>query len=90
MSHGWPGTGYANGCRCEDCRAAHRARYARDRARRVAATNRNGGVAPLAKHGATTYTNWGCRCEVCRTANAVKSRLRRTGMRSAAKTGTTS
>lgn len=41
---------------------------ARDKANRqsrLAMTAANGGIAPVAKHNASVYTNWGCRCKIC-------------------------
>lgn len=41
---------------------------ARDKASRqsrLAKTAANGGIAPVAKHNASVYTNWGCRCKIC-------------------------
>ena len=57
---------YAKGCRCDDCRDAHRARCANRREARAA----DPAAADRAGHGkASTYKNYGCRCEPCSRAN---------------------
>jgi hypothetical protein len=63
MSHGI--TGYRNGCRCEECRAA-----SRDTQRRYRAGLGPGATTPgLRVHGLNGYLRHKCRCEVCRAAN---------------------
>jgi len=72
--------GYANQhCRCELCRAAHRTDQSVQRAKRIARTVANGGIAPPpAKHGApSTYGNWRCSCEPCREAHTRASQQRK-------------
>lgn len=65
MTHGT--NGYQMGCRCPDCREAHRisAAQAREAAKRS-------GLAPDdPRHGRhSTYTNWACRCPACTKANS--------------------
>jgi len=58
---------YAKGCRCADCRNAHRIDAAERRARW--ATTSAG--ADHAGHGkASTYRNYRCRCTACTAANS--------------------
>lgn len=57
---------YTKGCRCGECRDAHRraAKALRDKRRQDSSS------ADRAGHGkATTYRNHGCRCAECREAN---------------------
>jgi len=57
---------YTKGCRCADCREAHRVHMAARRA--VWATDPS--AADRAGHGKkSTYRNYHCRCEPCTTAN---------------------
>lgn len=55
---------YTAGCRCGECRAAHRVMATRQQRSREARLRAD----PLiAVHGLmSTYTNWGCRCGECR------------------------
>lgn len=58
---------YIKGCRCSDCREAHRKRQAAQRADRAQDPAR----ADRAGHGKTsTYKNYGCRCRPCSKANS--------------------
>jgi hypothetical protein len=67
VKHGSP-SGYNAGCRCDDCKASHRARIARQKLARK-------DKEVTAEHGkATTYANWGCRCRPCMDAAAAKMR----------------
>ncbi|MFI0768573.1 hypothetical protein ACH4TQ_27355 [Streptomyces sp. NPDC021218] len=71
--HGHPAK-YAQGCRCDACRAANTRRCARIRADSVADPTR----ADRAGHGkASTYSNHGCRCDACQAANKEKSATQR-------------
>lgn len=63
-------------CRCDVCRAANTAYYAKRRAERAAGIVGNGLPAPK-EHNESTYTNWGCRCDVCREAWRIASARRR-------------
>ncbi|MHB9004435.1 MAG: hypothetical protein ACYC6C_10295 [Coriobacteriia bacterium] len=65
--HGGAGTKYAHeGCRCDLCREAHRARIARRRAERDVSKYEG-------PHGVpSTYKNWRCRCEPCKAAWSVE------------------
>ena len=57
-------SGYTQGCRCDECRIAHRDYHRRSNAERraiVAASGLPEGVA----HGCSAYSNWGCRCRTC-------------------------
>lgn len=57
---------YIKGCRCQECREAHRVRMIERRA--VWANDPT--AADRAGHGKkTTYRNYGCRCEPCTRAN---------------------
>lgn len=61
--------GYGNlGCRCEACRAAHRASHAAYLARQRAA----GRI--IGAHGSEVAYETGCRCEPCRTRHNERSR----------------
>jgi len=65
--HGTP-TSYNAGCRCDDCRAAHREARERWQARAKAGITKRGRDLP---HGQPyTYTNYGCRCEACTHAHS--------------------
>lgn len=73
---------YTKGCRCDDCREAHRVHMV---ARRAAwATDPS--AADRAGHGKkSTYRNYHCRCEPCTTANTADVtayRARRRALRS--------
>lgn len=71
--HGHPAK-YAQGCRCDACRAANTARCARGRADSAADPTR----ADRAGHGkASTYANHRCRCGACKAANTEKSAAQR-------------
>lgn len=78
---------YAKGCRCDDCREAHRAWSAERRA----AWKQDPSAADRAGHGnPSTYKNLGCRCSRCSKANtAVVNawRARRREQRALAETG---
>lgn len=57
---------YLKGCRCADCREAHRTKNARLRATWA----QDPSAADRAGHGkAATYSNYGCRCSECCEAN---------------------
>lgn len=60
------------GCRCDDCREAHRdyctAKTADLRARLAAEFDR------LPHGSVSTYGNWGCRCEPCTAAQSEANR----------------
>lgn len=61
--------GYGNlGCRCDRCRAAHRAAHQQYMAR-VRASGRL-----LGSHGSVVAYDTGCRCDKCRAAHNKKSR----------------
>lgn len=61
---------YAQGCRCDDCRAAHAERHRGQQRRRMSDPE----AADRAGHGnASTYQNYGCRCRPCTEANSAKS-----------------
>lgn len=71
--HGHANT-YKNGCRCDDCRNAHRIYQAAATKRRAADPT----LADRAGHGkAATYTNYACRCGLCRAANTKQVRGQR-------------
>lgn len=53
---------YSWGCRCNECRAAHRERM------------RGLQGKPPPSHGYSGYRNYGCRCDVCREAHAEEMR----------------
>lgn len=60
---------YGKGCRCADCREAHRVRCAKQRAARA----KNPAAADRAGHGkASTYKNYKCRCTACSKANTAR------------------
>ncbi len=67
-THGIP-SAYNNGCRCDECRLAHRARMARIRADLF---SRPRDQVPHGTRGG--YINWGCRCQPCTTAATVANR----------------
>lgn len=69
MEHGGSGYAYSNlGCRCDECREAHRLRIARRTAERRLELPKRVDQLP---HGTrSTYSNWGCRCAACTEANA--------------------
>jgi len=57
---------FRNGlCGCVVCRNAHRDRSRLELVARRERTAANGGVAPVAQHNRSTYSNWGCRCGDC-------------------------
>ncbi|PWI08359.1 hypothetical protein DIZ27_23255 [Streptomyces sp. NWU339] len=57
---------YRKGCRCDDCREAHRQRCSEWRESK----KQDPTAADWAGHGKTsTYKNHGCRCAPCRRAN---------------------
>jgi WhiB family redox-sensing transcriptional regulator len=61
------------------CDAGGHASGAAAEARR-AATEANGGIAPVEVHGlASVYNNWSCRCEPCRDAKREENRAVREG-----------
>ncbi len=71
IPHGGAGTSYEYyGCRCDECRDAHRRRIARRKAERAAQVKESG-LPDGVEHGKSAYTNWGCRCDVCTDANKV-------------------
>ena len=58
---------YGSGCRCDECREAHR--VAAKARRDVRAADTRSGWLPV-PHGTTNaYANYGCRCTACRDAN---------------------
>lgn len=58
---------YRKGCRCADCREAHRCKAGEDRVRRA----KDPAAADRAGHGrASTYKNYACRCRPCTTAHS--------------------
>jgi len=60
--HGTAGK-YNSGCRCAECKKAHRDKQRADRARRSPDN-------PQCPHGTQGgYINWNCRCEACTKAN---------------------
>lgn len=59
--HGTPSS-YSNGCRCVECREAHRIRIAEQRAARTGKAHTHGSV--------SAYQNWHCRHPKCRAAQA--------------------
>jgi hypothetical protein len=70
--HGGSGYGYAEGCRCDECRAAHKRRIKRRVKERADEIRRD---PTLAEHGSnSTYGNWGCRCEPCTEAHSERMR----------------
>ncbi len=74
-------TRYLTGCRCTECRRAHRSDGARRKAQRWAERIIRGGRAfhPRARHGTVTgYGYYGCRCEACGAAAAAANRRWRT------------
>lgn len=70
--HGRTSTYENHGCRCDACKAAHRAKNSAAQKRRL-----SGAVPKGVKHGETTYKNYGCRCDVCTAANTNAGRVRR-------------
>lgn len=52
-----------------------------NRAKYLALTAGNGGVAPTDAHDSSTYVNWGCRCPDCRAGHATMVRQRRAARR---------
>lgn len=72
---GRPGTYTNDGCRCEQCRAAHAAYQARLRAAKRA--NPDPDRIPHGTVGG--YDNWSCRCEACTRASREALRRRRRG-----------
>jgi hypothetical protein len=76
VRHGY--SGYANGCRCDECRAAKRA-YMRHKRARASVRRRQAGGAFVAEgitHGYAGYTDAHCRCYVCAGAKADMDRRR--------------
>lgn len=71
LEHGGSGTTYEHyGCRCLECREAHRARIAKRRAVRIAELAAD---PTIVEHGKdSTYGNYGCRCDECREAHHIK------------------
>ena len=64
VTHGGSGHAYSNyGCRCDECRAANAARFARRKAERDMRMSDF-------EHGSSGYVNWGCRCDVCAEAHS--------------------
>lgn len=70
-THGLAST-YRHGCRCDDCREAHRVAHA---AQRAALAARPRAQVPHGTSGG--YDNWLCRCEKCTAAKSVKNAARR-------------
>jgi hypothetical protein len=59
---------YNGGCRCDDCKASHRDRIARQKLARK-------DKEVTAEHGkVATYRNWSCRCRPCMDAAAATMR----------------
>jgi hypothetical protein len=57
---------YEYGCRCKDCRNAHRIKQRRHRLNRVIRGALNPALIP---HGSRAgYGGWGCRCDRCKEA----------------------
>jgi len=73
-THGNAST-YEAGCRCDDCRGAHRVKQRRMRALRIV----RGLLDPtLIPHGTRTgYSGWGCKCEACSEAEMTYHRNRK-------------
>lgn len=69
--HGY--ASYANGCRCEVCRAAARLYRREQRAARLA----SGQI----EHGLTAGYDCGCRCPDCRDARSVRHQRYRARLR---------
>lgn len=62
-----------HGCRCDDCRKAHREQEAQMRADRKRRMEEGTAVF---EHGQSGYRNWACRCNVCSEAHAERERQR--------------
>lgn len=71
--------GYGNhGCRCEDCREAHRLNHARymEKVRKTGQLAGN-----ETRHGTSYRYDVGCRCDECREAHNEKSRRTKARLR---------
>jgi hypothetical protein len=70
-THPGPGA-YNGGCRCDECKEAHRLRCAAVKAALAARPRED------VPHGTDSgYTNWACRCALCCKVNSDRSRAYR-------------
>lgn len=69
--HGY--NAYANGCRCDVCRAA-KADYMREKRATARALRAADDAVPYLHHGISGYQDSHCRCHVCRAAKSAAVR----------------